>query len=84
MEDLVRPRIEAPNASEDLVFYFLNLLLIKGYDYDAEEMRSAMLNAINLNPDRFCLLFRPNDKGGVSMQLLDHGAIRSRYCEICR
>ncbi|MBX9785692.1 MAG: hypothetical protein K2X48_20610 [Chitinophagaceae bacterium] len=65
------------------MFYFINLKFYEPYQYESETMRKAMLNAINLNPQRFCNFFLPNDTGGASMQLLDHEVFRKLYCESC-
>jgi hypothetical protein len=82
-EELIQPRIDQTDVSEDLVFYYLNLLFFSPASYGDENFNIAVLNAINLNRRRFCNFFLPNDKGGASMQLLEDDDIRKKYCEEC-
>ena len=42
-----------------------------------------MLNAYNLNKKRYCELFGPNGKGGITFQLLENEYLRKTYCESC-
>lgn len=83
-EEMIGPRIANINVSENLVFYYLNLLFFQPYTYDSDEFKNAALNAINLNTKRFCNFFRPINSGGASMQLLEYEEIRSLYCSECR
>jgi hypothetical protein len=82
--EIVAPRIGKLNVSEDLVFYYLNLLFYKPNEYGTPEFNKATINAINLNKKRYCNFFLPNDKGGASMQLLDHEEIKNTYCAECK
>jgi len=83
-QEIVTPRIDKIDVSENLVFYYVNLLFYFPASYSSDEFRNALLNAVNLNPQRFCNFFRPNDKGGAGMQLLDYDEIKAMYCETCR
>ncbi len=83
-ELLIDPRMDKIDASEDLVFYFINLLFYRPETYGSERFRKAALNAINLNRKRYCHFFSSNEKGGASMQLLDNNEIKKIYCESCR
>ncbi|MEO5890402.1 MAG: hypothetical protein ABIQ31_09125 [Ferruginibacter sp.] len=83
-EEIIAPRIDKIDVSEDLVFYYVNLSFFSSASYDSEEFRKAALNAINLNNKRFCNFFLPNDKGGASMQLLGYGVMKKMYCEACK
>jgi hypothetical protein len=83
-EEIIAPRIDKINVSEDLIFYYVNLLFFNSGSYDTDDFQKACLNAINLNPQKFCNFFLPNDKGGASMQLLDYDAIKALYCEACK
>ncbi len=83
-EEIIAPRIDKIDVSEDLVFYYVNLLFFKWDSYDTDDFQKACLNAINLNPKRFCNFFLPNDKGGASMQLLDYDEIKAFYCDACK
>jgi hypothetical protein len=82
-EEIILPRIDQIDVSEDLVFYFVNLQFYHPDDYKSKKFRKSLLNAINLNPKRFCDFFLPNDKGGASMQLLEYQELKEKYCETC-
>jgi hypothetical protein len=82
-EEIILPRISDINVTEDLVFYYLNLLFYHPYSFGSTEFNTAALNAINLNRTRFCNFFRSVDKGGASMQLLEHGELKKIYCTEC-
>jgi hypothetical protein len=82
--EIVTPRIDKLNVSEDLVFYYLNLLFYYPSEFGTVEFNKAMINAVNLNKKRFCNFFLPNDNGGASMQLLDYEEIKNKYCEACK
>lgn len=42
-----------------------------------------MLNAININKERYCKLFNAVEKGGVKFQLLENEYLKNTYCENC-
>jgi len=71
------------DVSEDLVFYYVNLGFYHPMEYDEDYFRNAILNAINLNPKRFCKFFMPIDKGGASMQLAEYEDLKKIFCENC-
>lgn len=81
---VITPRIDKIDVSEDLVFYYLNLLFFHPHLYGTDLFRSSMLNAVNLNRPRFCNFFLPHDRGGASMQLLENEMLMSKYCEECK
>lgn len=83
-EEIIEPRITSINVSENLVFYYLNLLFFQPAMYDSDEFRKATLNAINLNTTRFCNFFKPVNSGGASMQLLEYEEMKSLYCSECQ
>ncbi len=83
-EEIIQPRIDKLDVSEDLVFYYVNLLFFDPGSYGDENFQRAMLNAINLNPKRFCNFFLPTGWGGAGMQLLDNDEIKNKYCETCK
>lgn len=82
-EELIEPRIDKLDVSEDLVFYYVNLGFYYPLQYDDDRFRNAMLNAINLNPKKFCDFFKPIGKGGASMQLAEYEELKKIYCENC-
>lgn len=82
-EEIIAPRISKNDVSEDLVFYYLNLLFFHFSEYESDEFKSAVLNAINLNRQRYCNFFLPISEGGASMQLLENEELKSIYCQNC-
>ncbi|MDP4262577.1 MAG: hypothetical protein Q8941_08605 [Bacteroidota bacterium] len=82
-EALIGPRIDKIDVSEDIVFYYVNLGFYHPLDYGTDQFKNAILNAINLNRERFCEFFRPINKGGASMQLLENEGLKKMYCESC-
>lgn len=83
-EEIVSPRIGKVDVSEDLLFFYINTQFYYPSGYDTDEFNKAVLNAVALNPVRYCNFFRPNDKGGASMQLLEYEELKKIYCETCR
>jgi len=83
-DEIIKPRIDKIDVSEDLVFYYINLLFFHSSQYDTDDFKNAILNAINLNKQRYCDFFQPNNKGGASMQLLENKNLKSIYCENCK
>lgn len=81
--DIVEPEIADINVNEDLLFYYLNLLFFRPDMYDTDEFWKATLNAVNLNKERFCTLFKSTNIGGASMQLLESDDLRDIYCSEC-
>lgn len=68
---------------EDLLFYYLNLTLINKRLTESSDYRTIMLNAINMNKERFCKIFNSINNGGVTFQLLENEYLRKTYCENC-
>lgn len=83
-EEIVTPRIDQLDVSEDLLFFYINTQFYNPSSFDSELFGKAMLNAVSLNPKRYCNFFLPNDRGGASMQLLEYPGLRNIYCETCR
>ena len=81
--ELVEPRIDKIDVSEDIVFYLCKPWVYHPMEYGSDQFRNAMLNAINLNRDRFCEFFQPAEKGGAGMQLLESEDLKKMYCENC-
>lgn len=83
-EEIIEPRIDQLDVSEDLVFYYINLQFFNSANFGSESFRKAVLNAVNLNNKRFCNFFLPNDSGGAGMQLLEYEELKEMYCESCK
>ncbi len=80
---LLENKAKSIETDEDLLFYYLNLTLIKTELTQDSDYRTIMLNAINKNKTRFCKLFNAVEKGGVTFQLLEDDYLRNTYCENC-
>lgn len=83
-ESIVAPRISAPDVSENLLFFYINLVLFSPGRYDDPVFLQACRKATALNSERFCQLFNSLEKGGVGMQLLDDPILSELYCADCR
>lgn len=81
--DLLKDKAKRIDIDENLLFYYLNLTLFDKDITSQENYRSIMLNAININKQRFCKLFNTVDEGGVTFQLLEDPFLRKTYCESC-
>lgn len=79
LDDVVR----TITIDEDLLYYYLNLTITNDYAVQAQDYRTIMLNAINMNKERFCKLFNSSLGGGVTFQLLENEYLRKTYCESC-
>lgn len=80
---VVKPRLANIDVDEDLLFYYLNLTIFDPEQTKQDEYRRVMLNAINKDKPRFCHLFDPFGKGGITFQLLDDAYLSKTYCETC-
>ncbi|PCJ96908.1 MAG: hypothetical protein COA50_06335 [Flavobacteriaceae bacterium] len=83
-EKILQDKVKSINVNENLLFYYLNLTLINKELTKDPEYRTIMLNAINMNKNRFCRLFNPFGDGGVTFQLLEDDYLRDTYCENCK
>lgn len=81
--ELLTNRARSIEVDEDLLFYYLNLTLINEELTKTDDYRAIMLNAINLNKERYCTLFNAVEDGGVTFQLLRNDYLRKSYCESC-
>ncbi|TXG36934.1 hypothetical protein [Seonamhaeicola maritimus] len=80
---LLEEKARSIDIDEDLLFYYLNLTLIKDELTYQTDYRTIMLNAININKERYCKLFNVVEKGGVTFQLLENEYLKETYCENC-
>ena len=80
---LLQKKVQNIQVSEDLLFYYLNLTIVDNELTQKKEYRAMMLNAYSKNPGRFCKLFNPLDKKGITFQLLENEFLRKTYCENC-
>ncbi|MDU8884840.1 hypothetical protein RXV94_01625 [Yeosuana sp. MJ-SS3] len=81
--ELLKDKVNTIDVDEDLLFYYLNLTIINTKLTNTTEYRAIMLNAFNMNQERYCKLFNPFGEGGVTFQLLEDEYLRNTYCENC-
>jgi hypothetical protein len=81
---LLHPYVTQVDVDEDLLFYYLNLTIIDKKITAQDYYRTIMMNAVNINGDRFCRLFNTFGKGGITFQLLDNLYLKRTYCESCQ
>jgi len=82
--ELLSKKVTDLTVDEDLLFYYLNLTIVKEELTKTSEYRTIMLNALSQNKKRFCSLFNQYKKdGGVTFQLLENKYLRNTYCESC-
>jgi len=82
--ELLESKARSIDIDEDLLFYYLNLTLIDEELTHNSNYRTIMLNAINMNKERYCKLFNSIENGGVTFQLLEDEFLRDTYCENCK
>ncbi len=82
-EKVLKPHIHKIDVDEELLFYYLSLTIINPKNTKKSSYRTIMLNAINLNKDRYCKLFNAFGKGGINFQLLRDEYLKGTYCENC-
>lgn len=81
---LLEAKARSIDINEDLLFYYLNLTLINKELTKESDYRTILLNANNMNKERFCKLFNSVENGGVTFQLLEDEYLRKSYCETCQ
>jgi hypothetical protein len=81
--DLLREYVRRIDVSEDLLFYYLSLTIIRPTVTHQPDFRVILLNAANVNKARFCQLFDSNQAGGVTFQLLGDEYLKKHFCETC-
>jgi hypothetical protein len=81
--NLLDKKVKSIDVDEDLLYYFINLTIIDDKLTSNDDYRTVLLNAINMNKDRFCKLFNAVEDGGVTFQLLENEYLLQIYCENC-
>lgn len=82
-ENVLYPRIRQVDASEELLFYYLQLTISNRRKTRHSQYKILLLNAIDKNHQRFCDIFLSRSRGGFTFQLLDDVNLRKIYCESC-
>lgn len=80
---IIKPYIGKVDTDEDLLFYFINLTVLDSDAVQDRTYKKILLNAIDINEERFCQLFNSAQKDGISFQLLDIPLLKKNYCESC-
>jgi len=80
---LLKPYITKVDVDEDLLFYYINLTIYNPKFIKKAAYKQILLNAIDINKDRFCKIFNAIKDGGVSFQLLKYKILKSNYCQSC-
>lgn len=80
----VYPYVKTVDCNEDILFYYINLTIVRSEIIQKNDFRNILLNAYNVNPKRFCKLFNSYDNGGVTFQLLSNDYLKRSYCESCK
>lgn len=81
---VLEPLLTGLDADEDLLFYYLNLTIADPMTTARKEHADIRAIALSKNKKRFCDLFLPFGKGGVTFQLLDDPVLFRTYCEHCQ
>jgi len=81
---LIKPYIGKVDTDEDLLFYYINLTVADEKMVTQRSYKKIILNAIDLNEERFCSIFNSALRDGISFQLLDIPVLKQNYCESCR
>lgn len=81
--EVLDDKVRTITVDEDLLFYYLNLTIIDEYAIESQNYRTIMLNAIEMNKERFCKLFNSSLDTGVTFQLLKNEYLKATYCENC-
>jgi len=78
------PFVKSVDCDENVLFYYINLVIVKDEVTKKNDFRNILLNAYNVNPTRFCKLFNSYESGGVTFQLLQNDYLKRSYCESCK
>lgn len=82
-QNILESKVKSIQVDENLLFYYINLTIIDKELTQTSDYRTIMLNALNMNKNRFCKIFNASNDGGVTFQLLEDKYLRDTYCENC-
>ncbi len=80
---LLKTRAIQPDASTDIIFYYLNLTITDPRKTRRPDYQDVLGRAIERDKERFCNLFQAKSQGGITFQLLDDVNLKKRFCEVC-
>lgn len=81
--DLLKDKVYGLNIDENLLFYFINLTIFDSKIIENDNYKNLLTKAYDINPTRFCNLFKPTAHDRISFQLLEIEYLRNIYCEKC-
>jgi hypothetical protein len=82
--ELLEPYITRIDVDEDLLFYYINNTIIDPSITEQASYKQILLNAIDIDSERFCKMFNSINAGGISFQLLEDPYLKSNYCQSCK
>lgn len=80
----ITPFCKKTGVDEDLLYYFINLTIINENQTKDKNYKKILHNAATTNRERFCELFEPNHKDGITFQLLESTELKKLYCDYCK
>ncbi len=78
---LVEPYINKDNVFDELIFSYLSICSHLPHKYSSPRFTLAVQKAVELDPNRFCLLYK---KKKLSVQSLENPAVKEIYCKTCK
>ena len=81
--EILKNRVGEPDASEDILFYYINLCLFNPEAGADPFFSKVAAQAIKINKERYCTIFSSVQKGGASFQLLGYEELKKIYCQSC-
>jgi hypothetical protein len=80
---LLEKKVAELDVNEDVLFYYINLTITNYDKIKSPRYQAILMNANERNRIRFCKLFDPYGKGGITFQLLENSYLRKNYCFYC-
>lgn len=78
---LIEPYINQNNVFDELIFSYLGICSHLPHKYSSPKFTLAIKKAIELDPDRLCLLYK---KKKLSIQSLENPSVKEMYCKTCK
>jgi len=78
---LIEPYINKDNIFDELIFSYLSICSHLPHKYSSPKFTLAVQKAIELDPNRFCSLYK---KKRLSIQSLENPNVKEIYCKTCK
>lgn len=78
---LIEPYINKDNVFDELIFNYLSICSHLPHKYSSPKFTLAVQKAIELDPNRFCSLYK---KKKLSIQSLENPHVKEIYCKTCK